>query len=296
MYNSVTFQVSHTFNTEGNYTIHVNVSNDVSYESASLSVYVQESLHGFNMSHVMHYNGGVVMFTVGSSKRAEHVFFNWTFGDDSPQLNEYAYQVSDTVTYSKPHRYTPGQYTVTLICFNLISALFLSLNVSVPKRGGLTAHIENNNVRLVPNNSTINMNAIDVTEDLDGRQGNLSFVWYCRKKEGEEHVEDMPNAPIVAIPAEGMYQSQSVSLIWRLSRDDDTPSLVHICYCLSVVDVRVYSEVIQPGGSQSPSRSSSLYASNHKVNINAMQPFLTMLPWEASRLLMGFVLVLLNTS
>ena len=208
LYNSVTYQVSHTFNTEGNYTIHVNVSNDVSYESASLSVYVQESLQGFNMSHVMHYNGGVVMFTVGSSKGAEHVFFNWTFGDDSPQLTEYASQVSDTVTYSKPHRYTPGQYTVTLICYNLISTLFLSLNVSVPKRGGLTAHIENNNVRLVPHNSIITMNAIDVTEDLDGRQGNLSFVWYCRKKDGEERVEDMPNAPIVAIPAEGMYQSQ----------------------------------------------------------------------------------------
>ena len=26
--------------------------------------------------------------------------------------------------------------------------------------------------------STITMNAIDVTEDLDERQGNLSFVWY----------------------------------------------------------------------------------------------------------------------
>ena len=207
LYNSVTFQVSHTFNTEGNHTVHVNISNNVSYESESLSVFVQAFLQGFNMSHVMPFNGGVVIFTVGASKRAEHVFFNWTFGDDSPALNEYASQVSDTVTYEKPHRYNPGQYTVTLRCYNLISTVVLSLDVLVPKRGGLTAHIENNDVRLVPHNSTITMNAIDVTEDLDEREGNLSFVWYCRKKDGEAHVEDMPNAPIVALPAESMYKS-----------------------------------------------------------------------------------------
>ena len=60
------------------------------------------------------------------------------------------------------------------------------------------------------------------------------------------------------------------SLIWRPFLVDDTPPLVPISlysYCLSVVDVSLCSEVLQPGGSWSSSRSSPVYASNHQINI-----------------------------
>ena len=182
----------------GNYTFRVNASNDVSAESLSRHLVVQALLEGVSLYAPTRSDDMLVTFAVNSSTPSENVFFEWEFGDNSSET-DYRARVAHDSPYTKTHMYRQtGPFTVNLTCSNLVSQLVLTAHVTVEV--SLIARIRYNDYRLVSREDNITMNAVSVTEDLDGRPERLSFTWYCRREdEGEVITTDNPR--VVSLPS-----------------------------------------------------------------------------------------------
>ena len=184
--------------TAGNYTVRVNVSNDVSAESLSRHLVVQAPLEGVSLHAPTRSGDMLVTFAVTSSTPAQNAFFQWEFGDNSSET-DYRTRVAHDSPYTRTHMYRQtGHFTVNLTCSNLVSQRVLTAHVTVEV--SLIARIRYNDYRLVSREDNITMNAVNVTKDLDGRSELLSFTWYCRT-EDEQDVITTEHPRVVPLPS-----------------------------------------------------------------------------------------------
>ena len=132
--------IEHEYTTVGNYTLLVNVSNDVSFiiVAALQPVVVQAPLYGLEVTSNSPVGTppSLITYTV-SAKEGVHtgnIFFWWIFGDGGTTKWQYADSVTADAPHTQIHTYRGrdfSEFTTFVNCSNLISYIIIETSVIV---------------------------------------------------------------------------------------------------------------------------------------------------------------------
>ena len=132
--------IEHEYTTVGNYTLLVNVSNDVSFiiVAAPQPVVVQAPLYGLEVTSNSPVGTppGLVTYTVSAEEgvHAGNIFFWWIFGDGGTTKWQYADSVTADAPHTQIHTYRGrdfSEFTTFVNCSNLISYIIIETSVIV---------------------------------------------------------------------------------------------------------------------------------------------------------------------
>ena len=129
----------HEYTIPGNYTVHVNASNNVSslYVAASQYVIVQTPIDGLALesdSPVRYPEYVNYQITTEQTSATEHLFMTWDFGDGTRQ-DAYIERLTADVPFKLTHDYVGNNLTLPLVttvnCSNMVSYVLLTTTVVI---------------------------------------------------------------------------------------------------------------------------------------------------------------------
>ena len=129
----------HEYTIPGNYTVHVNASNNVSslYVAASQDVIVQTPIDGLALesdSPVRYPEDVNYQITTEQTTATEHLFMTWDFGDGTRQ-DAYIERLTADVPFKLTHDYVGNNLTLPLVttvnCSNMVSWVLLTTTVVI---------------------------------------------------------------------------------------------------------------------------------------------------------------------
>ena len=192
--NSVTaFTFEHTYATEGNYSISIDVSNDVSSAvvDATEPVVVQLPLEGLSVSSKSPVGTppGLVTYTVTAEENvhAKNVYLVWMFNDGAAAETQYTDSVTQETPVTKTHTYSGGTYimfTTFVNCSNLISHLVINTTVVVEVVIANVSLVTSTRAAAVGEAVTFTMGAL--------RGSNITYTLWTGDGKESAHIADTP--------------------------------------------------------------------------------------------------------